>query len=218
MVFKRRDTRPVLRILQELLYPRGGWSRAIQYVKHRVNRLPDPPERIARGIFAGVLTAFTPLFGLHFVVAFLLAKLVRGNVIAALMATFFGNPLTYVPIAVVSINLGNWMLGSEFSREMDHSIMRSFFRASDDLWDNLMSLFTSRPVHWDRLIEFYENVFLPFLIGGILPGIIAGGIAYYLSVPVIRAYQGRRIKRLRARVKKHRKTAHDMADAARKSD
>ena len=218
MVFKRRDNRPVLRIFQELLYPRGGWSRAIQYVKHRVNRLPDPPERIARGIFAGVFTTFTPFFGLHFIVAFLIAKLVRGNVIAALLATFFGNPLTFVPITVVSLRLGHWILGSDLDREMDHSVMRSFFKASDDLWDNLLSLFTSRHAHWDRLFDFYEHVFFPYMVGGVIPGIIAGGIAYLLSVPVIRAYQNRRIKRLRARVKKHRKAAHDLADATRKSD
>lgn len=150
--------------------------------------------------------------------AFLIAKLVRGNVFAALMSTFFGNPLTYLPIAVVSLKLGHLILGTSPEHEMDHSVMRSFFRASDDLWENFKAVFTGHEAHWDSLLEFYEQVFLPFLVGGIIPGIIVGLIAYYLSVPVIRAYQKRRAKRLGKRLKKLRKKAHDMADAMRKSD
>ena len=72
---------------------------------------PIRPHRIARGIFAGVFTTFTPFFGLHFVVAAILARLMRGNILAALLATFFGNPLTYVPIGVVSLKTGHFLLG-----------------------------------------------------------------------------------------------------------
>src|SRR6056297_4272605 len=99
LVFKRRDRRSILATLFEALWPRGGWARAARYVQHRLNRLPDPPERIARGIFAGVLTTFTPFYGLHFVTAAILAWVMRGNILAALLSTFFGNPLTYVPIS-----------------------------------------------------------------------------------------------------------------------
>jgi uncharacterized protein (DUF2062 family) len=35
-------------------------------------------------------------------------------------------------------------------------------------------------------------VFLPYLIGGIVPGVIVGLAAYYISLPVITAYQKRR--------------------------
>ena len=101
MVFKRRDRRSALRVVGEALYPRGGWGRAFEYVKHRVRRLPDSPERIARGIWAGVFVTFTPFFGLHFIFAALIARMMQGNILASLMATFFGIPLTYVPIGVL---------------------------------------------------------------------------------------------------------------------
>lgn len=89
LVFKRRDPKPFFRSLQEFVWPRGGWSRAIQYVNHRVRRLPDTPEKIARGIWAGVFTTFTPFYGLHFFVAMFFATIMRGNILASLMATFF---------------------------------------------------------------------------------------------------------------------------------
>ena len=94
MVFRRRDRRPIKTIVSEFFLPRGGWSRAAQYVVHRLSRLPDPPHRIARGIFAGVFISFTPFFGFHFLGAAAIAWSLRGNILAALLATFFGNPLT----------------------------------------------------------------------------------------------------------------------------
>lgn len=191
MVFKRRDRRPVWRIVVETLWPRGGWGRAAQYVKHRLNRLPDPPERIARGIFAGVFTTFTPFYGLHFFVSALLAVIMRGNVVAALLATFFGNPLTYVPIGIVSMKSGYWLLGLEDTGEHG-SIGKKFVKAGEDLWHNFVAIFTPDRANWAGLRVFYDEVFFPYMIGGLIPGIVAGLIAYYLSLPLIAAYQNRR--------------------------
>ncbi|MFV0473483.1 MAG: DUF2062 domain-containing protein, partial [Pikeienuella sp.] len=74
MVFKRRDRRSWLRIVGESFWPRGGWGRAALYVQHRIRRLPDKPQRIARGISCGVFVSFTPLYGLHFIAAFFVAR------------------------------------------------------------------------------------------------------------------------------------------------
>ena len=133
MVFKRRDRRSPVQIASEFVYPRGGWTRAFHYVKHRVRRLPDSPERIARGIGAGVFTAFTPFYGLHFVVAAVLARLINGNILAALSGTFFGNPLTYVPIGVVCLQTGHFLLGTQFEKGDTKGLMGKFAGAIGDL-------------------------------------------------------------------------------------
>ena len=121
MVFRRRDKRPLMRIIADFFWPRGGWGRAFHYVKHRIRRLPDAPDRIARGIWAGVFASFTPFFGFHFVIAGLLGWIMRGNILAALMSTFFGNPVTFVLIATVSLRIGHWLLGTHFE-EQDASL------------------------------------------------------------------------------------------------
>ena len=54
MVFKRRDKPPFSIRMRELLYPRRGWRRAIEYLGHRVRRLPDTPHRIALGFACGL--------------------------------------------------------------------------------------------------------------------------------------------------------------------
>ncbi len=207
MVFKRRDRRSIWRAALEALWPRGGWTRAARYVRLRLNRLPDPPERIARGIFAGVFTTFTPFYGFHFFIAAAIALFMRGNVIAALLSTFFGNPLTYLPIGVISMKTGYTLLGLEASE--DHGgVGQKFVKAGEDLWNNMIAVFTPDQADWTALELFYDEVFFPYMIGGIVPGIVAGLIAYYISLPVITAFQNRRkgvIKAKLAELKKKKK-------------
>lgn len=212
-MFKRRTKRSILASLQALLYPRGGWKRAISYVWHRIRRLPDTPETIARGIFAGVFTTFTPFYGIHFFIAAFLAKVLRGNILAALLATFFGNPLTYVPIGIVSLKVGHFLLGSTFEDGSHRSLGGKFLAAGNDLKNNFIAMFTDRTADWDNLLRFYDDVFFPYMIGGIIPGIVAGLIAYYLSVPIIRVYQKRRKGRIKAKLAELRRKASKKAES-----
>lgn len=200
MVFKRRDRLPLWNVVLRALWPKGGWGRAARYVQHRLRRLPDTPEKISRGIWAGVFTTFTPFYGLHFIVAAIIAKFMRGNILASLLATFFGNPLTYLPIGIVSLQTGYWMLGMRPNRGVDEGLGHKFASAGEDLWHNFLSVFTDRTSDWTHLMRFYDEVFFPYMVGGILPGIIAASIAYYLAVPVIRAYQKRRAGKIKAKL------------------
>lgn len=199
-MFKRRDRRPIWRSVSHALWPRTGWRRAGRYVKHRVRRLPDTPRRISRGLAVGVFTTFTPIYGLHFILAALLALLLRGNVMASLLGTFFSNPVTYVPIAVVSLGLGHWMLGTSKSGAVDENIFGKFFRAGEDLFWNGWYAMRGTPVDWTATAVFWNDVFLPWLVGGIAPGIITALAAYAICLPLIEAYQRRRRGRLKRRL------------------
>jgi len=217
VVFKRRDRRSALRVVGDALYPRGGWTRAFHYVKHRVRRLPDSPERIARGIFAGVFVTFTPFYMMHFIVAAAIARMMQGNILASLMATFFGNPLTYVPIGVISLQTGHWLLGTEFE-EAHTSFGGKFIDAGRDLKHNFLTLFNDDVPDWHGLAIFYDEVFFPYLVGGLIPGVITASVCYYLSVPLIRAYQQRRKGLIRDKLAAMKKKAAGQADAGRKAD
>lgn len=192
MIFKRRDPKSLARSFAEFLWPRGGWARAFHYVKHRMRRLPDSPERIARGIWAGVFITFSPLFGMHFLGAVLIAKAMKGNILASLMATFVGNPLTFVFIALSSLKSGHWILGTELQEGELRALSRKFADAGSDLWHNVIAVFTPDQMDWSGLAIFSRDVFYPYLMGGIVSGIFFATLAYYLAVPVLRAYQKRR--------------------------
>lgn len=200
MVFKRREKRSWGRAFAEFFWPRGGWGRAAQYVQYRLRRLPDSPHRIARGIFSGVFISFTPLYGFHFIASALMAKAIRGNILAALLSTFFGNPITFPIIATISLRLGNWMLGRNGEMGADGTLGEKFAAAFQEIWFNTKAIFTPEEAHWDGLRVFYSDIFLPYTVGGLIPGLITALIAYRISLPLITAYQNRRRGRLKAKL------------------
>lgn len=222
MVFKRRDRRSFAEVIGRSLYPRGGWGRAFEYVKHRVRRLPDTPERISRGIWAGVFASFTPFYSLHFVIAAIIAKLMRGNILASLMATFFGNPLTYIPIAVSALGTGHWMLGRPFNAAtfgfgpgVDPNACGIGCRFSDafaDIFHNFKAVFTHERADWHGLLAFYDEIFFPYMVGCVVPGVLAATVCYIIALPLIRAYQKRRKKVLRGKLDQLRKKTEQVGD------
>lgn len=212
MVFRRRDRRPILTYLGELFFPRGGWKRATQYVIHRVRRLPDPPHRIARGVFAGVFISFTPLFGFHFLLAAAIAWVIRGNILAALLATFIGNPITTPLIAYGSVEFGHFLLGSHSALTFEQ-ILDAFGGATHEIWRNVMAMFTPEVAHWKDLGHFMRTIFIPYMTGGVILGTIVGLICHYLTLPIVTAYKGRRKKKLHDRMLKLRAKAEARAKA-----
>lgn len=196
----------------ELFYPRSGWRRAAHYVAHRIKRLPDTPHKIALGFACGAFVTFSPLFGFHFFLAVLFAWTFRGNILAALLGTFVGNPITFPFIATTSYQLGLLLLGYDRGETVWHKIRGSFAEAFGTLWINFKSLFGFPPVPWGGFSDFFYQVFLPYLVGGIIPGIICGLIIYFVSRPVIAAYQKRRKGRLLSKFKDLRSKKASGAD------
>jgi uncharacterized protein (DUF2062 family) len=201
MVFKRRNRRTSLEWMREFVYPTGGFRRAVQYVTHRLRRLPDEPHRIARGVFAGVLVSFTPLFGFHFLLAAGVAWLLRGNIVAGLLATFVGNPVTTPFIALSALETGHWLLGIDVPLSF-LSIVAAFSNAGSELWENVRAMFTDAPTNWNSLGAFMHTYYWPYLVGGILPGLGVSMIFYWATVPIVRTYQKMRAARLRERLQK----------------
>ena len=175
-----------------------GLKRAVRYQWHRLRRLPDPPHRIALGVFAGTFVNFPPIFGLQVVAAVALAYAMRGNILAAVLATLLSNPITTPLIAVVSLSLGHWMLGTPEGLSLT-SVFAAFAVAGAELWYNLTAAFTDKTAHWDGLILFWNQIYLPYLVGSILPGLATSALLAWLTIPALTAYQSLRKRRLTAR-------------------
>jgi hypothetical protein len=192
VLFRRRDRPPLGDRLRALVAPRGGWRRAGTYLGHRMRRIPDTPHRIALGLACGVFVSFTPFFGLHFFLAAGLAWAVRANVLASLLGTLFGNPLTFPAIAWVSLALGRRILGDGASGRDFGRVFDAFAEAIGGLRDGLLSLFGLATADWRKLAVLFDDVLLPYALGGLIPGVVAAIAAYWIARPIIRAHQRRR--------------------------
>lgn len=215
MVFKRRDKLSWGAWLREQVYPRSGFKRATRYVIHRMRRLPDTPHRVARGIFAGCLVGFLPLPGLQFLAAWGAARLVRGNVLAALLGTFNTNPLTTPFFAVFAMSFGHWLMGVETPLNAEE-IAGAFAHAGGDLWFNVKAIFTSDVTRWGGLLRFWREIYVPYFIGALIPGLVLSAIAYYVTIPLVAAYQKARAASARERNERRRKFRSALTEAAQR--
>ncbi len=177
MVFRSRQTPTLGQRLRGLLWPAGGWRRASRYVLLRVKRLPGTPHSIAAGLASGAAVSMTPFMGFHFIIAFALAFLVRGNYIAAAIGTALGNPWTFPFIWTGSYRIGSFLLGNR-----------------------LRSLPPFDQLSLSALFHRIEMLLWPMTLGS-LPMALVTWIAFYaVTVRVVAAFQhARRVRRERRR-------------------
>ena len=192
-MFKRRERRSIFRFFNEVIFSLKGISRAIEYVGIRLKRIPDTPHKISLGMSCGIFASFTPLFGLHFLIAGLLSYVLRANVLASLIGTFVGNPITFPIITVFNLNFGEWILGgSEYSSRDGGKIFEGFL---DFIFLIYKSFFTEGSIGENsvpRVNEFFTGVFIPYSLGGFILGFVIAIISYFLLRPLVSTYQKKR--------------------------
>lgn len=201
-MFKRRDPRTFWASFKDTVWPEKGWMRPINYIRYRIQRLPDSPERIGRGVAAGVMVSFSPFIGLHFFLALGLAKLMRGNLIGSVIGSWIGNPVTAIPIGLLVLNTGYAILGIEPEEGLIQEFPKHFADAGLEIWHNIGAAFGPKVARWEQLSEFWDLIFFPYLVGCLVPMAVMGLLSYLGSVYLVRAYQKLRHQRLLKRQEK----------------
>lgn len=181
MLFRRRRPLKFHQKLNHFMWPKGGWSRAIRYYVKRLLRLSGSPHSIAVGFASGVALAMTPFIGFHYLLCFVVAFLIRGNLIATVLGTTIGNPLTF-PI----IWLGTYETGSLVLGWFGQSPERLDFH---DLRHKLLT------ESWREIWPILE----PMLVGAIPLALLLGGISYALVYTAAEGFQSSRRRRFAVR-------------------
>lgn len=154
-MFKRRIQRTFVQKARELVLPASGYRRALLYLWYRLVRLNASPHTVALGFAVGVYMSFSPFLGFHLALSGLFAWLLRVNIAASMLGNFLGNPVTYPLMWAAVYETGAVVLGKASGMQgVDLSLLK-FDAAS-----------------------FWE-LFLPFLVGSIPIGVLAGLVFYF---------------------------------------
>ena len=176
MLFKRREAEGWLGWLRVQLWPRRSWARSSRYVAYRIRRISASPHAIALGFAAGAFAAVTPFLGTHLIMAAVIAWMVGGSIVAALLGTFIGNPLTYPLFWYSTYEAGNLMLGNE-AEAHPIDLSEGIFKMSiDQLWPILK----------------------PMSLGSLPIGFGVAVLSYFIVKVMVEAYHRRR-RELKAR-------------------
>ncbi|MDX2040557.1 MAG: DUF2062 domain-containing protein [Acidobacteriota bacterium] len=133
--------------------------------------LDEPPERTALAFAVGTFIAFTPLVGLHMVIAGLLLLVWRVNKVALFTGLFITNPWTFAPAIAASWGIGNLIIGSP---QVELPTVTLGALVTSAFWQSLVS-------QWRQL--------LPYAVGAMILAIVCSLISYPLMLFAIRAYR-----------------------------
>ena len=193
-MFRRRTPLTRLRQIRSVVWPERGFRRLFGYLFQRVVRLPGTSASIAIGVASGVAASFLPFVGLHFLIAASIALLLRGNVLASAIGTFFGNPWTFLFIWVSDYRLGSWLL--QQSGYGDQFPALNLQQLGDVMTIFIHFVTFSGGVDWQQVAEPFEQVFLPMTIGGTVLAFLAWFVAFVLCYYTFEWWRAHRAKRL----------------------
>lgn len=183
MLFRRRKPADLWDRFKTALWPRRSFSRSMQYFTKRVLRLTATPHAIAAGVAAGVFASCLPYMGFHFVIAAAVAYALRGNILASVFGTAFGNPITFPFIWASSLALGRMVLHGSQPTE-------------------LMPLQLTRVLSELEFVHLWEPLLKPMTIGGSMLGLLFGLAFYLMTRWATAAVQKRRRLKLAERARR----------------
>ena len=147
-------------------------KRIFSYYKLKLARLPASPYAIASGFACGSVVSFTPLLGLHFVLAIIFAYLIRGNFVAALFGTIVGNPITFPFIWGLIYKVGAFFTTTKYEE------------------------FNSE-INFNMIINQTYEIFIPMLIGGAILATPVWLITYFITFSFVSSYKKSKKKKLK---------------------
>ena len=153
----------------------------------KIIKLKGTNSSIAAGVACGVAISFTPFVGLHLVLGFVTAWIVRGNLLASAIGTAIGNPWTFPFIWLSILYTGKKILGMEHEGVADVNFTKVFSSSFDAL------------IHFDFEVFFRDvwPVIKPMAVGCIPYYVVSWALSYCL----VKSWLDRRAGLKKARAK-----------------
>jgi len=147
----------------------------------KVLRLQGDPHSLALGVAIGLFVGITPTLPLHTILIVSLAGLLRGNILAGLLASLaISNPLTLLPQYYFAWRIGDLLLPGRLSWQRISDLLNRLTSGA-----NFMDCFSAA-------CGLGLDAIAVMLLGGILMAIPLGAAGYFLSYRFFRAVQEKR--------------------------
>jgi uncharacterized protein (DUF2062 family) len=183
----KKRKKPFKDRLRNAIWPKMGLRRYVTYLKNKVLRLSASPHAVAAGFASGAAVSIFPFLGFHFFLGFVLAFIVRGNMLAAALGTAVGNPLTFPFIFSATYQLGEKMLG--LFAPLTAETVLDVERSSEIVAEGPLG----------RSLEAVLPAMKNMIVGAVPLSILTFGVFYWLIHTLVRRFQAARRARLARR-------------------
>ena len=132
------------------------------------------PEVVAASFAIGVAISFTPLLGLHWLIALALAFILRLNKVDILLGTLAVTPLTLPAVGALAIPIGRFFLQAR-REAIAHLPWKEMFRRS----------------FWAAAGPTMKAIGVQMAVGMFALSLVAGALTYVVLLRLIRGHRAR---------------------------
>ena len=162
--------------LRNFIWPTIGWRRWLLYIRYRIVRIKGGPHSIAGGLAFGIAFSFTPFVGIHILLAVVFSRIFGFNMLAAVIGTIFGNPITLPLMWWWVFHIGKTVLGTPD----EHSAAGVEMLSEEGTLDMVLYLF-----------ENFTTILFPMTIGSFLVFIPVWFVSYLILKKLLMRWQSR---------------------------
>ncbi len=149
------------------------FKRMSKYYYLRILREPDSVHRLAMGVACGIFVGFLPIIPFQTVAVLALAFVLRGNKLAAWIATFISNPVNLIPFYAMLYAVGRIFINT---------------RAKLILKEEALTL--------RALLHRGTELYGVMVVGGLALGIPAAIFSYFLTKYLVKRYRKLRMAKV----------------------
>lgn len=167
-MFRRRQKKPLTRLMRDLLWPAMGIKRLLRYYQYRLARHPRSPQELAASMAHGAIVTFIPIPGSHAFITVLLCWLTRLPLVPGLIGTLVGNPWTLPPAWFAAYKLGDYgchLLGIDNGKEPVSFSLDALGRMT---------------------VADFMDMMVPTLLAGMLLAALSWPVFYYVFLMIVR--------------------------------
>ena len=165
-------------------------NRLIRFLKFRILHVDDSPHRIALGAAAGLFVAWTPLLGVHILMAWGLSFVLRANKLVSLLFVWVSNPFTLIAIYYPNYVVGRMVVaGVSAERKFAPVEAAVVFEESFTL-GNILSGF-GRAEFWHRIGDLFAQFGFELAIGGAIIGGAVATVGYFVTYRLVIWYRSK---------------------------
>ncbi|MGF1450065.1 MAG: DUF2062 domain-containing protein [Opitutales bacterium] len=138
------------------------------------------PQHVVRALYAGCILAMLPIYGFQLLAAFVVALVLRANLMFMVALVLITNPFTFVPLYAADFAVGDWLLRLCFAApefQILEWIKRipQFFESPSAYMDYLQA---------NGLASKLPYFFGALTLGGFVLGTLMGGVCHAIYVGV----------------------------------
>ena len=193
MPFGRKKKKNLITSIISFIKIFFAFSRTKKYISLSIKRIKGTPQALSLGLATGIAISFTPLIGLHALLAIFISWVIGGSMAAALIGTLFGNPWTFPLIWYFTFEIGQFINYGflPYEEEFSFQIIKKEISTLLVILKNII-VFANMP----ELEENLEKLkLIPFMVVGSIPLVFITWILSYFSFLIIFKSYRKKVKK-----------------------